>query len=535
LLETAQNNFERPRYKGVTSVAKKGNWNNLDHKQKLQLLKASAPADIAATYLPPGVSKDKFLNQLNEEKEFWNPDNIENIGIIDRVPSKDITIGATRDLTRVEALLELIDNSIDAWMRRRRLYPNKTARELQIYIDVDVASKVLTYEDNAGGIPKEKLTNLVIPGFSDTKADEATIGSYRTGGKKAIFRLAADANIRTWYWNHAETSDEGYEVHLDETWLQSPEEYKFPYAQLKSKIDIERGQTIYKLRLKDEAYGGAEPWFEDDTVLKQMTHDIRRTYTLFLVRYPELRIYFIGNRKDHLKPIESLYKFSGCLEKQNKIVTSDIRPQRVYFEWKTEVEGKPTRLNVEIVLGARTTVAQRHEEDTAGIDLYGNDRLFVLQDTEFVPEMISVQSNVRNYIRGFINIHGSNSVIPWDTHKRHLNPEREVLAFLKKNRQVKEFFRRWKEVYSALSTNKALREKARSAIMPWSSEEKKDLNIPHSSKIVITKKKATSLPDDVHKPVIPQNSSKDENPLIKVEMQFTQEEFRDCYFGFEEK
>jgi hypothetical protein len=184
---------------------------------------------------------------------------------------------------------------------------------------------------------------------------------------------------------------------------------------------------------------------------------------------------------------------------------------------------------VEIVLGARTTVAQKHEEDTAGIDLYGNDRLFVLQDTEFVPDMISVQGNVRNYIRGFINIHGANSLIPWDTHKRHLNPEREVLAFLKKNRQVKEFFRRWKEVYSALSTNKALRDKSRSAIVPWSIEEKKDINIPYSNQIEIPKSKARKaelLPKEIHKPVIPSDSSKDKSPLIKVEIQFTQEEFR---------
>lgn len=268
-----------------------------------------------------------------------------------------------------------------------------------------------------------------------------------------------------------------------------------------------------------------------------MTHEIRRTYTLFLVRHPEVKIYFIGNRKDPLKPIESLYKFSGYVEKKNRVVAADIRPQQVYFEWKTEVEGKTHTLNVEIVLGARTTVAQRHGEDAAGIDLYGNDRLFVLQDTEFVPDMINVQANARNYIRGFINIHGANSLIPWDTHKRHLNPEREVLAFLKKNRQVKEYFRRWKEVYSALSSNKALREKTRSEIQPWSIEEKSDLNIPHSSKIVVPKKntkKVVLLPEEVHKPVIPQNNLKDKNPLIKVEMQFTQEEFRKIctYYSF---
>jgi type IV secretory pathway TrbF-like protein len=157
-----------------------------------------------------------------------------------------------RDLDRSEALLELIDNSIDAWNRRRAEYPAKSAPELNIYIDVDSDSGQLTYEDNAGGVAVEKLVNLVVPGHSETDAFAHSIGSYKTGGKKAIFRLAAAVNISTRFWNPAETGDTAVAVHLDERWLTDVDEYTFPYFDLKDDGGLQRGQTRYLMQLRPD-------------------------------------------------------------------------------------------------------------------------------------------------------------------------------------------------------------------------------------------------------------------------------------------
>src|SRR5689334_1227288 len=131
------------------------NWNDLSHQQKIDLLKSESDADIAARWRPVDVEEREFLQQLSRDRSFWNPDNLDKIETEGRVPSKEITIGAARDLTRGEALLELIDNSIDAWLRRHSKYPKRTARPLQIYIDIDENSQTLSYEDNAGGISRD--------------------------------------------------------------------------------------------------------------------------------------------------------------------------------------------------------------------------------------------------------------------------------------------------------------------------------------------------------------------------------------------
>src|SRR5262249_2698684 len=138
-----------------------------------------------------GDSDDSsFRSLLAREQILWEAKNIGNFQYAGKPPTKDIVLGAWRDLDRAEAILELIDNSIDAWLQRRDAYPSQTAKRLDVYIEVDPAIGQLLYKDNAGGVSIDKLPNLVVPGHSDTTALSHTIGSYKTGGKKAIFRLA---------------------------------------------------------------------------------------------------------------------------------------------------------------------------------------------------------------------------------------------------------------------------------------------------------------------------------------------------------
>src|SRR5205814_179533 len=124
---------------------------------------------------------------LTSRLTLWTPANLAaKKRTSDASPTKDPIMAASRDLDRSEALLELIDNSTDAWMLRRRKYPAKTAKELIIRVFIDEARHQLTYEDNSGGLPEQKLPHLVIPGLSDTTELLPTIGSYKTGGKKAV-------------------------------------------------------------------------------------------------------------------------------------------------------------------------------------------------------------------------------------------------------------------------------------------------------------------------------------------------------------
>jgi hypothetical protein len=487
-------------------------WNELSHEQKMDLFLQLNDEEIIQRYLPAGMSRDKFRRHLFQARRFWAPDNILASKKGGEPPTKETAIGAWRDLSRAEAILELIDNSVDAWMRRRDRYPSETAEKLMVFIDV--RQGILTYEDNAGGVEEDNLINLIVPGYSETSYADHTIGSYQTGGKKAIFKLASEANIKTRYWNPVGTGDEAYEIHLDRKWLTDPTEYKFPYYSLKDKTRLQKGQTVYVFRLHE----ASADWGVD--VIEQITTEIRRNYTLLLLRNPEIEIYFMDRRKP-LDPYEDMYKFTGAYNEEKGL---DLRPQRVQFKTKVECYGQEHDVIIEVVLGCRTTTGAPKGEDSFGIDLYGNNRLFAHREYELFREWYDFpKSAAKNFVRGYVNVIGPNILIPWDTHKRHLNPEREVIQVLRNHPVIKQLFRQWRDAYQALARSTAIK-RTISKPLSWS-KKGNDLYVPFSRVVSIRAKRRRGprLPEKVHKPTVP--PSKPAVKPVEIKLRFSQVEF----------
>jgi hypothetical protein len=487
-------------------------WNTLDHEKKMQIFKEKNDDEIIAAYQPSDVSDDDFRRQLAADRRFWNPSNISKLTIKGGPPTKETTIGAWRDLSRAEALLELIDNSVDVWMRRRSKYPSDTAKKLQIYIDVD--GDIFTYEDNAGGVEVEKLKNLIVPGFSDTTYEEHTIGSYKTGGKKAIFKLASEANIRTRFWNPVGTSDEAFEIHLDKNWLSNAELYDFPVGYLKDKTVLQKGQTIYMFRLPQSL----SEW--NPLVTDQVTAEIRRNYTLLMLRNPEIKIYFM-DRNNPLTPLQDLYKFTGVYDKKEKL---DLRPQRVHFHCQVYQDGIDHDVTIEVVLGCRTTTAEKQGEDVWGIDLYGNNRLFVYREYDLFLDWYKLpKGGARHFMRGYINIIGPNMLIPWDTHKRHLNSELPVVQYMKNDKWIREFFQSWASAYNNLSSAEDIKKIiSKKTLKSWRTD--KDLKVQFTSDVKLTgKRRNLDLPTSIHKPTVP--TRKPALKPIELKLKFTKPEF----------
>jgi hypothetical protein len=494
----------------------KKNWNELEHDEKLQLLRSRSIEALADEYYSPEEAQNVFPQFLAEERELWNPDNLGKVERTGDAPRKDIIIGSWRDLDRAEALLELIDNSIDAWLRRRHKYPAKTAKTLTIYIDVDEEKGQLTYEDNAGGISRDNIENLVIPGYSETVDLEPTIGSYKTGGKKAIFKLATEANIRTRYLNPAGTGDVALQIHLDHAWLAAQTDYEFPYYVMK-KPDIELGQTLYTFRLRDT--------WKSSEVFDKITTEIRRTYTLLILRHP-IEIYF-NNREKPLAPLEELYRFSGTNGKD-----TDLRPQRVNFLAKLPWQGKEYEVRIEMIFGCRTTSSEIKGEDGWGIDLYGNDRLFVLRDPDQVIDWYNFpRGPARHLMRGLINVHGPNVFIPWDVHKRHLNADREIVGLLRTNRLIRMFIDQWTAAYQKVARSD-VKNLIKAAVEPWSA--KKDLNVLYDNNIPLGggKQREVKWPAGVHTPKVAL-MKKPGDKTVTIKIPVTKAEFRELCTRFE--
>ena len=508
-------------------MSQREDWSKLSHLVRVRILRDSSIDQIVRDYTVENADDATFRDVLSREQHLWQVRNVGEFEYAGDPPTKDIVLGAWRDLDRAEALLELIDNSIDAWRQRRQAYPTKTAPQLDIYIDLDERAGQLTYQDNAGGVSVEKLPNLVVPGFSDATPLSHTIGSYKTGGKKAFFRLANAARIATRYWNPAETGDEAVSVQLDEAWINHPTEYRFPFARLRDKSAIERGQTNYVLQLRREPI--TTPWYQDPDARKEIEKQIRQTYSLLLVRNPEINIYFL-DRASPIKPVEDLYDFSGVSDSD-----VDIRPQRVIFDAELEHDRRLHTIAIEVILGCRTSVGTKKGEKSWGIDLYGNDRLFVSHDQETFAHLLP-RGNAQRLVRGLVNIKGPNIFIPWDTHKRHLNVDREITQVLTSHKLVAELFEHWVAVYNTISSAANQADLINKPLPHIFDSKKRDLAIPHDDRVPLDprRRRGIKLPEKLFVPRIRASRSRRDDK-VNVSLQFTKTEARlvSAFYGIE--
>lgn len=495
---------------------KKKTWEDLTHEQKIRALQSTEDAELITTYKPGNVRASDFERTLTDWRTLFSPDSVGKVQIVKKPPRKDHLLGAIRDLNKIEALLELIDNSIDAYLGRKKDHPNHTPEELLIYINLNERADTLFYEDNAGGVPADQLMNLVVPGYSKTSDMSATIGSYKTGGKKAIFRLADNVVISTRHDLPGGGVDDAHQVHIDNAWVDDQTNYEFPVYVLKNKGDILKGRTIYRLKLRNP-----EEW--DAKSFSDIMSEVRRTYTLLLVRNPNIKIHLF-NRASFVLPAEDLYKFTDGSSDD-----FDLKPQKVTFKTKLNWRGYDYGLEIELIVGCRTTSGGRSGDDNWGLDLYGNDRLFRAYDQD---ELISSYGNipksaVRQYFRGLINIKGPNVFVPWDTHKRHLNADREVIDLIKTHPAIRGIINEWGSALSALSEAESIKALIGDRMTPAFKTTKgvRDIHVAYSSTVDIPKGKKNKLPESVHKPLYPDNSSKAKN-TVDIKLVFTKEEFR---------
>jgi hypothetical protein len=502
-------------------MTKKPDWNGLTHTDKLKIFRETTLDQIVADYRLDESDDSIFRTHLAREITLWQPQY--SAGVMKEAgapPNKEVVLGAWRDLDRSEALLELIDNSIDAWKRRRAQYPEKTAPELNVYIDIDSDTGQLTFEDNAGGVHTEKLVNLVVPGHSDTDALAYSIGSYKTGGKKAIFRLATAANITTRFWNPAETGDSAVSVHLDEHWLTDVDEYRFPYFELKDGGGLQRGQTRYLMQLRPEPTGAC--WYSTPRELEKVERDIRNTYGLLMSRNGEINIYFPKRGKKITPALNARYDFSGTSN-----TNVDIRPQQVMFDTELDYQGKKHKLTIEVVIGCRITTATR-DDVGPGFDLYGNNRLFKYRDEQLFYEQLP-KGQAGNLARGWVNILGPNVFIPWDTHKRHLNYDREVIDLIRTHPAIKSLFENWTEAFQQISRlGSGEITKTINVSHAVVNEKTQKLAFVHSDHFAIdpAKKRGQKLPDAIFRPVIVSAKKTKKDISITLNIAFTIDEAR---------
>ena len=312
------------------------------------------------------------------------------------LPHKKLFIDIlTKDIDVKHCVLDLIDNSIDSYIRKG--YSDE--RE----VSINIRNGSFEIFDNCGGIDKETLINDVFRfGVEELKRDKPTMGLFGIGLKRAVFKLGEKIKLET---------DDGKDLSILDldinTWQRS-KEWDMEFETGSTKLD--KGNKPYTKITVNKIYDDIKnkmnlPSFIND--LSEATHIV---YTKFIERGISI---IINKNKLEAYPIT---------------VTYDDRynPQRYI--------GKIDGINVDIICGIDPSEKRKKIKiGDKGWNFFCNDRLILVGDISEASGWsgkdgrLPKYHNIYNEFKGLVFLTSDDpSKLPLNTSKTGLNLEDKV-------------------------------------------------------------------------------------------------------------
>lgn len=322
----------------------------------------------------------------------------------------------TRDISLIDCILDLVDNSIDGLIRKDKIIFNNNFYSPEITlsleekeslptIKIQYTDKLFKIEDNCGGIPLKEAQNEVFNfghEFNELdKSKQISLGVYGIGLKRALFKIGDSFEILS------KTKHDGFIVSVlsIRDWMRSDktiDDWSFPLiVSTPSTKDSNAGTSIVIKKFSDEVKHA----LSDGEFTGKLIKSIANVYGLFLERY--VRIILNGQI---IEPINIPFGKSQEIEPANK---------------KFDIDG----VSVQLI----ASVAARQEKNQWANELAGwyiacNGRLIVVADKSDLTgwgggSLPQFHSKYRGFV-GLALFQSSNPMkLPWKTTKQGLNLE----------------------------------------------------------------------------------------------------------------
>ncbi|MBL8076819.1 MAG: ATP-binding protein [Anaerolineales bacterium] len=308
---------------------------------------------------------------------------------VDATPSKRLYRSIIADYDLDKGICELIDNALDIWIK------NNKVSKLRIDISLDATQQTITVKDNAGGVNKEDLSNVVGPGHSSNSEKDVTIGIFGVGTKRAVVALAQDIKIKT-----RRQTGSSHQVEFDDEWFMNSDDWRLPVYEIS---EIDPSSTIIELtRLRINI---------DDLKINSLRQHLGGTYSRFL-KHNNLKIILNGNE---IAPVSfEKWAYPPAFEPRNYS--------------GTVLTSTGDEVFVEAIAGLTTESNPSGGE--WGVYVYCNDRLIVSGlksfDVGFASGLAGKPHPDISLMRVLLFISGSAKLMPWNSSKSDVNSSHEV-------------------------------------------------------------------------------------------------------------
>lgn len=180
----------------------------------------------------------------------------------------------TRDISLADAILDLVDNCLDGALR---IAHGDTVDYSKHYVKITLNNGFFSIEDNCGGIPREVAKNYAFKmgrePDDDRDTDNATIGMYGVGMKRAIFKMGRDAKVRTRY------AEDSFVVPITSDWLDNKEWDPLPITDEPIESRLPEPGTLIKV---ENLYPGVVRHFENGSFINELETALSEHFTMFL-------------------------------------------------------------------------------------------------------------------------------------------------------------------------------------------------------------------------------------------------------------
>ena len=332
----------------------------------------------------------------------------------DARPTKRFFIdNLTRDLTLEDAILDLVDNSVDSLIRVNELdvSPNllrqatngKTPAGHPL-VEITINQSRIEILDRCGGIPLERARSHVFR-FGRVEDGKSTLGVYGIGLKRAVFKMGKQITIES------RTTHDGFSLNFSvDEWAADDDDWDLPLTTVTpAKKALDAGTRIVVTDLTPEA----ALRIGDGTLLGRLQEALGTTYSLFLDHF--LSISLNGKR------IQARHLPIGL----SSTVAPAVRT--------ISLNG----VTVELVAGLAARKSGEWNAEQAGWYVLCNGRVVVAADKTELTGWGSIfgPTFVSKY-RGFVGIafffSTDPTALPWTTTKRGLNQESRVYLLVRK-------------------------------------------------------------------------------------------------------
>lgn len=332
----------------------------------------------------------------------------------------------TRDISLVDAILDLVDNCLDGALR---LAGGEDVDYSQYLVEIKLDDEIFSIKDNCGGIPRDIAKNYAFKmgrePDDNRDSERATIGMYGVGMKRAIFKMGDDAKVQTLCGKDA------FEVPITAEWLGDKDWKALPIRDTAVEERLSSSGTHIRV---NRLYPGVSKHFSNDGFKNELRTALSEHFTMFLQRGLRISVDDVLIEAVHVE-----------------VLVSDGSSGPVPYVFQQEVEG----VNVLIAVGLNTAGGFDDDESleierdrsaaTAGWTVFCNDRAVIVGDKSRLTgwgDSIPLYHNQFSIITGIVEFRSNQAdQLPITTTKRALDTSSDI--WLQALVKMKEGMRVW--------------------------------------------------------------------------------------------